>query len=436
MIFYILAYLGGALTILAPCILPVLPFVFARVDRPFMKSGLPLLGGMALTFAVVGTLAAVAGNWAMQANQYGRLAALALLALMGLALIAPRWADRLGRPVVALGSRFSSTTSKASGNAENFVLPAFFTGMATGLLWAPCAGPILGLILTGAAIEGPSVRTSLLLLAYAAGAVSSLALALLAGNRVFSALKRSLGMGEWVRKGLGVAVIAGVTTVALGLDTGLLAQFSSGSSASAEKSLFKWLAPKPGGSAPMAAISTSKLVGTADSGRFIKMQARPALPVLNLPVEGKMPPISGAVEWLNSPPLTAEELRGKVVLVDFWTFGCINCRNALPYVREWHRKYKDQGLVVVGVHSPEFAYEKNIGNVKRALNDLEIAFPVAVDNNFTIWRAFNNNYWPALYFVDAQGRIRFHHFGEGEYEKSEQVIQQLLQEARKASNPV
>lgn len=134
MIFYILSYLGGALTILAPCILPVLPFVFARVDRPFMKSGLPLLGGMALTFAVVGTLAAVAGNWAMQANQYGRLAALALLALMGLALIAPRWAERLGRTVVALGSRFSSTTSKASGNAENFVLPAFFTGMATGLL--------------------------------------------------------------------------------------------------------------------------------------------------------------------------------------------------------------------------------------------------------------------------------------------------------------
>lgn len=126
MIFYILSYLGGALTILAPCILPVLPFVFARVDRPFMKSGLPLLGGMALTFAVVGTLAAVAGNWAMQANQYGRLAALAL--------IAPRWAERLGRTVVALGSRFSSTTSKASGNAENFVLPAFFTGMATGLL--------------------------------------------------------------------------------------------------------------------------------------------------------------------------------------------------------------------------------------------------------------------------------------------------------------
>lgn len=436
MIFYILSYLGGALTLLAPCILPVLPFVFARVDQPFMKSSLPLLGGMALTFAGVATLAAVAGNWAVQANQYGRIAALALLALMGLALIAPRSAERLFRPVVALGSHFSSVKFQGSGTKKNIALPSFLTGMATGLLWAPCAGPILGLILTGAAIEGPSLRTSLLLLAYAAGAVSSLALALLAGNRVFIALKRSLGIGEWFRKGLGVAVIAGVTAVALGLDTGLLAQLSSGSSASVEKTLFQWLAPKPGVAVPMAAMGSAKPDGTADAGRFIKMQARPAPPLLNLPVERKMPPISGAVEWLNSPPLTAEELRGKVVLVDFWTFGCINCRNALPYVREWHRKYKDQGLVVIGVHSPEFAYEKNIGNVKRALNDLGIAFPVAVDNNFAIWRAFNNNYWPAHYFVDGQGRIRFHHFGEGQYEKSEQIIQQLLEEAHKEAKPV
>jgi len=149
-----------------------------------------------------------------------------------------------------------------------------------------------------------------------------------------------------------------------------------------------------------------------------------------------MPPLDGAVEWLNSPRLTAEALRGKVVLVDFWTFSCINCLNALPHVREWHRKYKDQGLVVVSVHAPEFAYEKNINNVKRAVGDLDVQFPVAIDNNFTIWRASNNNYWPAHYFIDAKGRIRFHHFGEGEYQKSEQVIQQLLEEAHKDAKPV
>jgi thiol-disulfide isomerase/thioredoxin len=184
--------------------------------------------------------------------------------------------------------------------------------------------------------------------------------------------------------------------------------------------------------AGMAAIAGG-LDAWADGG-LLRVQA-PARR-LNLPSEGTMPPIGGAVEWLNSPPLTTEGLRGKVVLVDFWTFGCINCRNALPYVREWHRKYKDQGLVVVGVHTPEFAYEKNIANVKRALGDLNVSFPVAIDNNFAIWRAFSNTYWPAHYFVDAKGQIRFHHFGEGEYEKSEQVIQQLLDEAKKEARPV
>jgi thiol-disulfide isomerase/thioredoxin len=149
-----------------------------------------------------------------------------------------------------------------------------------------------------------------------------------------------------------------------------------------------------------------------------------------------LPELNGAIQWLNSPPLTREQLRGKVVLVDIWTYGCYNCRNALPYVREWHRKYKDQGLVVVGVHSPEFAYEKNIDNVKRAVDELQVSFPVAIDNDHAIWRAFNNRYWPAHYFIDAQGRIRFHHFGEGEYEKSEQVIRQLLQEARQGAKPV
>jgi cytochrome c biogenesis protein CcdA/thiol-disulfide isomerase/thioredoxin len=428
MTLFILAYLGGALTILAPCILPVVPFVFARVDQPFHKSGLPLLAGMALTFAVVGTLGAVAGDWAVAANDYGRMAAIAVLAAMGLALLAPQGAERLTRPLVALGSRLLNIahTRTPTAEASSPVGASFLIGVATGLLWAPCAGPILGLILTGAALQGPSVQTSLLLLAYGAGAVMSLALALRLGGRFFAAMKRSLGIGEWFRKGLGVAVLAGVAAVALGLDTGLLAQWPSAGGNAVEKQLLERLKPMAPTSAPPVAEQRPVMVPA---------QAR-TTPRLVLPDEGAVPPLTGAVEWLNSPPLTAEQLRGKVVLVDFWTFGCINCRNALPYVREWHRKYKDQGLVVVGVHAPEFAYEKNINNVRRALKDLGIEFPVAVDNNFAIWRAFDNNYWPAHYFIDAQGRVRFHHFGEGAYEKSEQVIQQLLEEARKENKPV
>ena len=142
-----------------------------------------------------------------------------------------------------------------------------------------------------------------------------------------------------------------------------------------------------------------------------------------------MPSLSGAVDWLNSPPLTPEALKGKVVVVDFWTYSCINCLRSLPYVRAWYEKYKDQGLVVIGVHTPEFAFEKNIDNVKTAVADLKIDFPVAIDNNYAIWRAFKNRYWPADYFIDAQGRIRDHSFGEGDYAASEHVIQRLLAKA-------
>jgi thiol-disulfide isomerase/thioredoxin len=148
-----------------------------------------------------------------------------------------------------------------------------------------------------------------------------------------------------------------------------------------------------------------------------------------LPVEGVLPPLNGAVQWLNSPPLTAQDLRGKVVLVDFWTYSCITCLRSLPYVKAWAQKYKDQGLVVIGVHAPEFAFERNIDNVKKATHDLGVDYPVAIDNNYAIWRALNNQYWPAHYFVDAQGQIRHHHFGEGDYAESEKVIQQLLAEA-------
>ena len=148
-----------------------------------------------------------------------------------------------------------------------------------------------------------------------------------------------------------------------------------------------------------------------------------------LPVEGKLPSLGGASEWLNSQPLMADALRGKVVLVEFWTYTCINWLRTLPYVRAWAAKYKDQGLVVIGVHTPEFAFERQADNVRRAAKDLKVDYAIAIDSDYAVWRAFNNQYWPAHYFVDARGRIRHHQFGEGNYEQSERVIQQLLIEA-------
>src|SRR6185312_14248344 len=232
----ILSYLGGVLTILSPCILPVLPFVFARADQPFLKSGLPLLLGMAATFALVATLAAVGGGWAVHANQYGRILALILLAFFGLTLLLPSLAERLTQPLVALGDRLSQ--GQGAGIGSSLLL-----GVATGLLWAPCAGPILGLVLTGAAIQGASASTTLLLLAYAAGAATSLAVALLIGGRVFSAMKKSLGAGEWIRRALGALVLAGVAVIALGLDTGFLTRLSQTRTAGLEQMLLDRLGP-------------------------------------------------------------------------------------------------------------------------------------------------------------------------------------------------
>ncbi|WP_440973315.1 cytochrome c biogenesis protein DipZ [Pseudomonas koreensis] len=413
----VLAYLGGVLTIVSPCILPVLPFVFARTGQPFIKSGLPLLAGMALTFALVATLAAVGGGWVVQVNQYGRWLALLFVALFGLTLLLPRLAERLTRPLVSAGSRLS----EAAGQ-DNRPRPgaSFLIGVATGLLWAPCAGPILGLILTGAALQGASIATTLLLLAYAAGAATSLAAALLLGGKVFALMKRSIGTGEWIRRGLGAAMLAGVAAIALGLDTGLLARLSTASTGGIEQALVGQLSGKsPSGNATMMAQIPA--VGAA-------MKVADKVPG-TLPIEGQLPPLNGAVHWLNSPPLDVQALKGKVVLVDFWTYSCINCLRTLPYVKAWAEKYRDQGLVVIGVHAPEFAFERDVGNVTKAMKELGINYPVALDNDYKIWRAFNNEYWPAHYFADAQGRIRYHHFGEGDYAESERVIQQLLREA-------
>jgi len=417
MLLILLSYLGGALTILSPCILPVLPFVFARTGQPFVRSGLPMLVGMALTFALVATLAAVGGGWVVQANQYGRWIALVLMAFFGLTLLLPHLADRLTKPLVALGDKLSNKAHEEGQQADahpwSGARASFLLGIATGLLWAPCAGPVLGLVLTGAALNGASVTTTLLLLAYAAGAATSLALALLVGGKVFRAMKRSLGAGEWVRRGLGVAMLGGVAAIATGLDTGVLTKVSTVATAGTEQKLIDKFAARPAEAPAGGAMMRRAVVSRAPA----------------LPVEGTLPQLNGAVEWLNTAPLTAQQLKGKVVLVDFWTYSCINCLRSLPYTKAWAEKYRDQGLVVIGVHAPEFAFERDIGNVRKAVKDLGITFPVAIDNNYAIWRSFNNQYWPAHYFIDAKGQIRHHHFGEGDYAESEQVIQQLLEEA-------
>lgn len=413
MVLFIVSYLAGMLTIISPCILPILPFVFSRADQSGWRPTAAMLAGMVISFAAVSTLVAVGGAWVVQANEIGRYVALGFLAFFGLTLVSSRLAASLARPFVGLGDRLSS---QAAGSS-------LLLGVATGLLWTPCAGPILGLVLTGAALQGANLQSTLYLAAYAAGAATSMGLVVLGGRRIIAVLKRHLGIGDSIRQTLGIAVLAGVAVVVLGLDTGLLPRISYASTASLEQSLLDRFQNGGAGEKTMVA-SNGMMVATNEAYRS------------ELPVEGVLPSLGGATQWLNSEPLTNEQLRGKVVLVDFWTYSCINCIRTLPYVRAWAEKYKDQGLIVIGVHAPEFAFEKNIGNVERAIRNFGITYPVAIDNDFRIWRAFRNSYWPAFYFVDAEGKVRHHQFGEGDYEKAEEVIQDLLADAgsRKAAS--
>ncbi|WP_419736985.1 cytochrome c biogenesis protein DipZ [Pseudomonas sp. COR18] len=401
----LIAFLGGILTVLSPCILPVVPFLFARADRS-RSSVLLTLGGMALTFALVSSLAVVSSAWVIQANAAGRQLALIVMVLFALSLISARAGAWLSRPFVLLGNRLDPAARQLSGP-----LAALLVGVATGLLWAPCAGPILGVILTSAMLQGANAQTSLLLLAYGLGSALSLGTLIFAGRGLVNRLKPSIPVTGWLRRGAGVLVLLSAVLISTGANNALLAGTSSQGSASVEQSLLKQI--------PRA---IDYVISKANAATSVDLEAK-----------GAMPALDGAVEWLNSAPLNRESLRGKVVLVDFWTFDCINCQHTLPYVKDWAKKYEKDGLVVIGVHTPEYAYEKILGNVRQQVKELGIGYPVAIDNDYRIWRAFDNQYWPAHYLIDAKGQVRYTHFGEGRYDEQEKVIQTLLQEAKAGS---
>ncbi|WP_263263077.1 cytochrome c biogenesis protein DipZ [Pseudomonas sp. RIT-PI-S] len=395
----LIAFVGGMLTILSPCILPVVPLLFTGAHRPrgFI---LLTLAGMAATFAFVSTLAVASSAWVTHANDTGRLVALAVMAVFALSLIFTRVSHALTRPFVALGNRLDARSGKRAGPVGALAL-----GAATGLLWAPCAGPILGVILTGAMLQGPNAHTTLLLLAYGAGSALSLGALIFAGRGLVNRIKPSLGATAWLRRGAGVAVLLAAVLIGSGADKTLLAATSSAGGAALEQGVLS-RAPK----------AIDALLGNA--------RAAPA----SLDRQGAMPALSGAVAWLNSPALSADALRGKVVLVDFWTYDCINCQHTLPHVNAWATQYADQGLVVIGVHTPEYPYEKIIANVREQVRKLGIGYPVAIDNDYALWKAFGNQYWPAHYLFDAQGQLRYTHVGEGDYAEQEQAIQALLRE--------
>lgn len=402
---FLIAFLGGIVTVLSPCILPVVPFLFARADRSAASILMTLLGLM-LTFALVSSLAVVSSDWVVAANGIGRDVALVVLVLFALSLLSARASHWLTLPLVALGNRLDPATRRLSGPFASVLI-----GVATGLLWAPCAGPILGIILSGAMLQGPNPQTSLLLLAYGLGSAVSLGVVIFTGRGLLARLKLSLPVTAWLRRSAGLAALLVAVGIATGTQNQLLAGTSSESAAAVEQRLLS---------------SVPKAIDYVVSS--VKAAAAP-----DVSSQGEMPSLSGASAWLNSPALTSESLRGKVVLVDFWTFDCINCQHSIPHVNEWAKKYEKDGLVVIGVHTPEYPYERVIDNVRKSVARLGLNYPIAIDNDYAIWRAFDNQYWPAHYLVDARGQIRYSHFGEGAYEEQEQVIRGLLDEARMAA---
>ncbi len=416
MALYLVAFAAGVLSVLSPCILPVLPFVFARQGQPSRHGSLPLLIGMALAFAATASLAAAAGSWAVQLSQFGRGLALLALGVFAASLMLPGLAAWWSRPLVQIGEKL------AAQQIQRRWLHSALLGVATGLIWSPCAGPVLGLLLSGAALAGPDTATSALLLSYAAGAGLALWAALRISAGTLARLRAQWLPGERGRRFAGAAMLAAVLAVATGLDSRLLAQsggWAGLGSNGFESSLLQ---------AAMPSAQAAERVGNSPAP--VGGSAPYTSP---LPVESTRPSLEGGTQWLNAEPQSIPTLRGKVGLVNFWTYSCVNCLRTLPYVKAWAQKYADSGLVVVGVHAPEFAFEKDRRHVEKAMQQLNISYPVVQDNGFRIWRAFNNQYWPALYLVDAQGRVRHHQFGEGGYAATERALNELLREAQAPS---
>lgn len=394
--FLIIAFLGGMISLLSPCTLPVIPLLFAGFQGQ-RRHLLALFTGMIVMFTLVAMLVTVASEWIVNATLVGRWVALLVLAIAALALIFPQFAQRIAGPAVSAGNALNNRSTQTRG-----MVSAFLAGLAVGLLWSPCAGPILGAIFSINIAGHSSITTGALLIAYGGGCALMLALLAAGGRTLMAPLRAKSALMARLRQGAGVVMLATVVFNATGLTTAL--KGANGLADSLENSLLSLAKPST---------------------------AQPKLqPVVQETPRSDLPSLSGGTGWINGDPVTPESLKGKVVLIDFWTWDCINCQHTLPYVRDWANKYQSQGLVVIGVHTPEYPWEKPLSSVKDAVNKWQLPYRVVADNNYQIWNAFGNQYWPAHYYFDAKGQLRYTSFGEGNYDKQEQVIQQLLKEAR------
>jgi cytochrome c biogenesis protein CcdA/thiol-disulfide isomerase/thioredoxin len=426
------ALIAGILTILAPCTLPVVPLILGAASADGRRRVAGLLVGFGLTFS--GTTVLLASALAAAGLTTGtlRLAAAVVLGAAGLSLALPRLGARLERftgPLAQAGTRLAGQ-SQGSGLGGGLVL-----GGAIGLIWAPCVGPIMAAVIAVAVGHGPSLETLAIAVAYVAGAAIPLGLIAGWGQRATRTLGAS---GGRLQRSFGVAMVLSAVLVISGLDLAvengasafLPAGWSPGlSSVEQQPAVQDGLTTleESGVSNQNATAKDAASNGAGTAGGALPVPIASTLPAsVALENLGFAPDFRGITAWINSPALTIAGLRGKVVLVEFWTFACINCQHVQPYVKAWSDRYGPAGLVVVGVHTPELSFERDLGNVRQAVAQAGLHYPVAFDPAFATWNAYANSYWPAFYFIDKDGQIRHSHFGEGDYAGSEQVIRQLL----------
>ena len=430
----VFAFIAGVLTILAPCALPVIPLALGAGSTGGRRRVTGLVLGFGVTFVGVTVLLAAALA-ALGLTTVGlRVVSVIVLVGAGLSLAVPQveaFLERRLGPLAGVGVRVAGD-QRESGFGGGIVL-----GAAIGLLWAPCVGPIMAGVIAAAAVHGPSIETVAIAIAYVAGAAVPIAAIAGWGRRASEAM-RTLSARVRLRRGFGVAMLVTALLVGTGLDRGLQTAVADVLPAGWAGALIA-IEQEPAiqeeldmmrTDSSAAPIGEGPMVGGTDTG--------PGAPNLPAPIAaslpssvalenlGTAPEFTGITAWINSEPLKLAELRGKVVLVEFWTFGCINCIHVAPYVKAWEARYADAGLVVVGVHTPELPFEREIDNVRDAVMKAEIRYPVAFDPTFDTWHAFRNRYWPAFFFIDKSGQIRHVHYGEGDYDGSEQVIRQLL----------
>jgi cytochrome c biogenesis protein CcdA/thiol-disulfide isomerase/thioredoxin len=429
----LVAFVAGLVTAVSPCVLPILPVVLATgVDgdrrRPYL-----VIVGLIASFSFF-TLASVQVISALHLPSSAlRDVAIAVIAIFGLTLLVPAVNQIWERATVRLQGVGGRLMGRSSGGPLTLGQPTerkrasvaggLVTGLGLGLVWTPCAGPILGAITSLAVTTPGSGSTLVLVVAYAIGAGLPL-LAIAQGGRALIGRLRLRSTAGWATRAFGALVIATAGLMAVGADTAISADLTS--------ALPDW-------TNTLQALERSNPVQSALSQLDGHDQSSAApgsnSTAANLPDLGRAPEITGIDHWLNSEPLTLASLHGKVVLVDFWTYSCINCIRTLPYLESWYQKYAAGGFVIIGVHAPEFAFEHDTGNVQSAIARFGITYPVAQDNEFKTWGAYSNEYWPAHYLIDANGNIRAEHFGEGAYEETEAQIRALLAEAGQAALP-